>query len=62
MEERKSRQICHGIKQDRHSQGYRLLSHAISRLQENLNADLEDLLAPDVLLIPAPWSGWWRCS
>lgn len=52
----RSREVCHRIKQDQFWKGKRLIPFAISRLQEVLTPELQDILAGDVVLVPAPRS------
>ncbi len=52
-----SRKIRNQIKQDRPGPGgVRMIEYAVGRLQEEATDELRELLAPDVVLVPAPKS------
>ena len=55
-EAKRSRTVCYAIKQDGYVQGHPVIALGVTRLKENLTLELEDLLAPDVLLVPTPRS------
>lgn len=49
--------VCHGVKQDAFWDAEtRLIPFAVQRLKQQITPELEDLLASDVTLVPAPGS------
>lgn len=52
--QRWSKEVNTRLKQDKYIDGVRVIPHAVRRLRENLTPQLEDLLAPDVVLVPVP--------